>query len=112
MKFEDLKVNETYTIQSKSIYSINQQPFEIKVISIIDDRLAFLNIKENKNTVADFSTFNYLYQILEIDSVKNCTPETVLENAKPCTHGKKYINHALHQKFWVCPECKKDLGNV
>lgn len=29
-----------------------------------------------------------------------------------CRHDKKYINEAGGTKFWVCPSCKKDLGDV
>lgn len=29
-----------------------------------------------------------------------------------CKHDKKYINEAGGVKFWVCPSCKKDLGNA
>lgn len=30
-----------------------------------------------------------------------------------CRHPKKYINRAIPNKpFWVCPECKKDLGDA
>lgn len=29
-----------------------------------------------------------------------------------CSHPNKYINTAGFSKFWVCPDCKKDLGDV
>ena len=29
-----------------------------------------------------------------------------------CRHENKYINQAGGTKFWVCPQCKKDLGNA
>lgn len=31
---------------------------------------------------------------------------------KTCDHKDKYINTAGFSKFWVCPTCKKDLGDV
>jgi restriction endonuclease S subunit len=29
-----------------------------------------------------------------------------------CRHENKYVNQAGGIKFWVCPTCKKDLGNA
>ena len=29
-----------------------------------------------------------------------------------CPHTNKYINRAMLQPFWVCPDCGEDLGNV
>lgn len=29
-----------------------------------------------------------------------------------CRHLKKYINSAGTSKFWVCPDCKEDLGDA
>lgn len=29
-----------------------------------------------------------------------------------CKHTKKYINSAGTSKFWVCPDCKEDLGDA
>lgn len=29
-----------------------------------------------------------------------------------CLHKEKYINEAGGVKFWVCPSCKKDLGDA
>ena len=29
-----------------------------------------------------------------------------------CTHDNKYINRAGFKDFWVCPDCKADLGDV
>lgn len=31
---------------------------------------------------------------------------------KTCDHKDKYINTAGISKFWVCPTCKKDLGDA
>ena len=34
-------------------------------------------------------------------------------NLKVCRHEKKYINVLSNTlKFWVCPECGKDLGDA
>lgn len=29
-----------------------------------------------------------------------------------CSHKNKYINTAGLSRFWVCPDCKKDLGDA
>lgn len=29
-----------------------------------------------------------------------------------CRHPNKYVNSAGGVKFWVCPSCKKDMGNA
>jgi len=29
-----------------------------------------------------------------------------------CSHPKKYVNRATLKAFWVCPDCKADLGDV
>jgi restriction endonuclease S subunit len=29
-----------------------------------------------------------------------------------CKHENKYINQAGGIKFWICPKCKKDLGDA
>lgn len=29
-----------------------------------------------------------------------------------CWHPNKYINKIFTTAFWVCPDCKKDLGNA
>lgn len=29
-----------------------------------------------------------------------------------CSHPNKYINSAGGTKFWVCPSCKRDLGDA
>jgi hypothetical protein len=29
-----------------------------------------------------------------------------------CWHPNKYINKVFTTAFWVCPDCKKDLGNA
>lgn len=37
--------------------------------------------------------------------VNNVAPVT-------CSHPNKYINRAMLTPFWVCPDCKADLGNA
>ena len=41
-------------------------------------------------------------------------PAKSLHQEQPvtCSHPNKYINHIFTSRFWVCPDCKKDLGNV
>ena len=29
-----------------------------------------------------------------------------------CSHPKKYVNRATLKAFWVCPDCKADLGDA
>lgn len=29
-----------------------------------------------------------------------------------CRHENKYVNHIGSTRFWVCPKCKKDLGDA
>lgn len=45
---------------------------------------------------------------------KLTTAETSESNPKSseCKHEEKYINQAGGILFWVCPFCKKDLGNA
>jgi hypothetical protein len=31
---------------------------------------------------------------------------------KSCWHKNKYVNKANTKHFWVCPDCKADLGDV
>lgn len=33
-------------------------------------------------------------------------------NSSNCKHKNKYINQAGGIRFWVCPSCKKDLGDA
>ncbi len=33
-------------------------------------------------------------------------------SATGCHHQNKYINEAGGIKFWVCPQCKMDLGDA
>jgi hypothetical protein len=40
------------------------------------------------------------------------TPPPIPMEAGVCRHERKYINQAGGTKFWVCPTCKKDLGNA
>lgn len=42
------------------------------------------------------------FKILPVSSVK----------PKTCDHKNKYINIVSGIKFYVCPDCKADLGNV
>lgn len=37
---------------------------------------------------------------------------TKQEKSTDCAHDGKYINQAGGVRFWVCPKCKKDLGNA
>jgi hypothetical protein len=39
------------------------------------------------------------------------TPAPKTSSTK-CRHLKKYINSAGASKFWVCPDCKEDLGDA
>lgn len=34
------------------------------------------------------------------------------EKSSGCDHQGKYINQAGGVRFWVCPKCKKDLGDA
>jgi hypothetical protein len=34
------------------------------------------------------------------------------ETPSGCDHKGKYINQAGGIRFWVCPKCKKDLGDA
>lgn len=51
-------------------------------------------------------------------TVTRCVPPTIPTSKKietktlGCTHEGKYINQAGGTKFWVCPKCKKDLGDA
>jgi len=38
-------------------------------------------------------------------------PPPIPKEAK-CKHPKKYINKSMSVYFWVCPDCKADLGDV
>ena len=43
------------------------------------------------------------------------TPDYTKEystDANGCKHENRYINEAGGVRFWVCPKCKKDLGNA
>jgi hypothetical protein len=35
-----------------------------------------------------------------------------IEPPPTCNHNRKYVNGAGHAKFWVCPDCKADLGDA
>lgn len=39
-------------------------------------------------------------------------PPPLPKNSGECQHQNKYINQAGGIRFWVCPACKKDLGNA
>lgn len=51
-------------------------------------------------------------------SITKITPPKIPTNNKfesktsGCSHEGKYINQAGGFKFWVCPKCKKDLGDA
>lgn len=49
--------------------------------------------------------------IKKIKQVQKTIPK-VHTTPTTCTHSAKYINQAGGIKFWVCPSCKKDLGNA
>lgn len=34
------------------------------------------------------------------------------ETPKECEHPNKYINRSTSKPFWVCPDCKADLGDA
>jgi hypothetical protein len=36
----------------------------------------------------------------------------LIELAPSCSHPKKYVNRATLKAFWVCPDCKADLGDA
>lgn len=42
------------------------------------------------------------------------TMKTILNkiSSLECKHENKYINQAGGIRFWVCPKCKKDLGDA
>lgn len=69
------------------------------------------------DTDFDFSSCSYVYKGKLIlskhhskDQIK--TAVTNIKVSNECKHEKKYINQAGGIRFWVCPVCKKDLGNV
>jgi hypothetical protein len=44
--------------------------------------------------------------------VQKTTQPTTTATPTTCLHQGKYVNQAGGVKFWVCPLCKKDLGNA
>lgn len=65
----------------------------------------------------DFALGTHLYKGRL--TIKKCRPDNKIQNnsieklvTAECQHQNKYINHAGGIRFWVCPVCKKDLGNV
>lgn len=51
-------------------------------------------------------------------SITRCAPPKIPTEFKKesgnfeCKHEGKYINQAGNSRFWVCPKCKKDLGDA
>jgi|LauGreDrversion4_2_1035121.scaffolds.fasta_scaffold249594_2 hypothetical protein len=51
-------------------------------------------------------------------TILRCSPPKIPTTTKfeskssGCSHEGKYINQAGGFKFWVCPKCKKDLGDA
>jgi hypothetical protein len=44
--------------------------------------------------------------------VQKTTQPATTATPTTCLHQGKYVNQAGGVKFWVCPLCKKDLGNA
>jgi hypothetical protein len=67
-------------------------------------------IAKDENTY-DYKSKDKREDKQETEGEKNARIER--ENKqKSCSHKNKYINKANLKQFWVCPDCKADLGNV
>jgi hypothetical protein len=52
-----------------------------------------------------------VYTAKDLELVSNTPINTKMPEETTCSHPNKYIN-GFTTKFWVCPDCKKDLGDV
>lgn len=55
---------------------------------------------------------NWLDEDSDIDAWGYESPSSYKSEEPKCPHEKKYVNVANQIKFWYCPDCKKDLGDV
>ena len=46
-----------------------------------------------------------------VSAIKKNSVVTNHEASTGCQHLRKYVNKAGFKNFWVCPDCKKDLGD-
>jgi hypothetical protein len=74
-----------------------------------------LNIKDNflirwSNSYKNIATFGSSYLKSLTESKKE--PELPGLDDLKCQHKRKYINGAGQVRFWVCPDCKADLGDA
>ena len=68
-----------------------------------------------KDSYYDWALGTSIYKgqsvVKKIKTTPKVTPK-VQTTSTSCAHSNKYINQAGGVKFWVCPLCKKDLGNA
>lgn len=60
----------------------------------------------------NFSTNNYKGRLIITRITPPKIPSQTKNKNEGCDHKNKYINQAGGSSFWVCPQCKKDLGDA
>ena len=57
----------------------------------------------------------YVNKIMDLELLKHDSKfmdPGLIELTPSCLHPKKYVNRATLKAFWVCPDCKADLGDA
>lgn len=54
---------------------------------------------------------NIFKGVVKFKKIKNDIPPKITTD-NSCRHNGKYVNSAGGARFWVCPTCKKDLGDA
>ena len=100
-----------------------QQLYEFYLFNVPDLALNFDDVKSKLDNGEKFVTGDYDWdwtipsykgemtirkKLNKVFVAKTNTKSTSSE----CDHKNKYINQAGTVKFWVCPACKKDLGDA
>jgi hypothetical protein len=60
--------------------------------------------------VEEQDTLDYEKTLKPSDTIRPIFSDISLTSS--CSHPKKYVNRATLKAFWVCPDCKADLGDV
>jgi hypothetical protein len=50
--------------------------------------------------------------LLKISKIRDIKSKPFHKETNRCNHKNKYINEAGGTRFWVCPQCKADLGDA
>lgn len=124
LKLKDLEYAEyvDFPIVTEKNTLIYKLPFPCLVMSMRYYNLTLIDKSQSDNLNWDYELLNdkIIFSADFIDMIDEGDMVWVYAIKKSpinsgqksgCQHLRKYVNKAGFKSFWVCPDCKKDLGD-